>query len=787
MQTVPAMRPQDSDSGSGGAGTGMKRYMEELYAQVVADITSEHLDRTFTYRIPETMKGQVRPGCVVQIPFGKGNRLIRGYVTEITPVTQVPAEKLKEIGGIISEAMDEEARLAALAAWMRKRYGSSMAQALRTVFPIRKKIRRPERKTLILSVDMREASDWLKRFQEKHQTARARLLDALIQEPALPMELARDKLNISVSVIRYFEETGLLKIGREAVYRSLTLSGETKKPLYTLTKAQEEIAGRIIGEMDRRWEKAGPAKQSRTHYLIHGVTGSGKTEIYMELIAHACAMGKAAIVLIPEISLTWQTVMRFRRRFGDRVSFIHSRLSDGERYDQFEKVKRGEVDVMIGPRSALFMPFSNLGIIVMDEEQEGAYQSESTPRYHAREVAFMRAEMENAVLVLGSATPSLDAYYAARHGVFTLLELPERVGGRSLPEAEIVDMRTELRSGNRSILSMRLQEEIQARLDRKEQIMLFLNRRGYAGFISCRSCGYVIKCPHCDVSLSLHRNGKMICHYCGYTTEQMHSCPSCGSGFLRPFRAGTQQVEETVAQLFPSAKILRMDLDTTQKKDAYDRMLSAFANHEADILIGTQMIVKGHDFPNVTLVGILSADLSLYVPDFRSGERTFQLITQAAGRAGRADLPGLVIVQTYTPEHYSIRCAAAQDYQSFYEQEISFREMAAYPPAGHLIIVHMSGADEARLSAAAKYLGIFARRCAGKYQGVSRGPSGNGKGHGPEVLGPVDEPVSKIQDQYRKVLFLKGNDREQLERIRGYMETYIEANEGFRDISIIYE
>ena len=461
--------------------------MQEKYARIVVDITSEDLDRTFEYRIPQQLWQQVGAGSVVEVPFGRANRVLRGYVISVSERAQFAPEKIKDIQRVITDGLDEEARLVSLAAKIRTRYGSTMAQALRTVFPIRRRVKTRQQQYLKRKISAQEAQDKLALYQKKHQTARARLMEALMEEPVLPLELAREKLKAGPAVVRALEEQGVVEIVRESAWRNPTVSSlpSLEKGKLNLTSRQQEITRSICREMDLLWE----GRQISGRYLIHGVTGSGKTAVYMELIAHAQQQGKTAIMLIPEISLTWQTVMRFRRRFGERVSFIHSRLSEGERFDQYERARRGEIDIMIGPRSALFVPFSNLGIIVIDEEQEGAYQSESVPRYHAREVARMRAGMEHAALVLGSATPSLSAYYEARQGEYTLLELPERINGEGLPRARIVDMREELAHGNRSILSRMLQEEIRIRLDRHEQVMLFLNRRGYAGFISCRSCG----------------------------------------------------------------------------------------------------------------------------------------------------------------------------------------------------------------------------------------------------------------------------------------------------------
>ena len=582
--------------------------MQDCYADVIVDITSEKLDRVFQYRVPEKMQNMLEPGMVVEIPFGAGNRKIRGYVTAISGHTDYDPEKIKEIAGIVTDGIGAESRLIGLAAWIRNRYGSTMIQALKVVLPVKRKVRGKDKKTVYLILDKPEAQEKLKFFQKKHQTARARLLEALIEEQAIPYELVTEKLNVAAGVVKALEQQGIVTLKSEKIYRNPVSVSVTENYAVCLNEEQRRITDEII----REWEE-----KPNGRYLIHGVTGSGKTEVYMELIAHAVSRGQQAIVLIPEIALTYQTVIRFYHRFGDRVSVINSRLSAGERYDQFERARQGELDVMIGPRSALFTPFPNLGVIVIDEEHEPAYQSETVPRYHAREVALQRGKMENAKVVLGSATPSLEAYYGAQNGQFRLFTLKQRAGMAALPQVSVVDLRQELREGNRSILSRELHRKMEECLVGGDQMMLFLNRRGYAGFVSCRACGHVLKCPHCDVSLALHKGGKLICHYCGYEEPIVKKCPVCGSGFIRSFKAGTQQIEEEVKKEFPGARILRMDMDTTREKAGHAAILSAFANHEADILIGTQMIVKGHDFPDVTLVGILAADLSLYIPDYR--------------------------------------------------------------------------------------------------------------------------------------------------------------------------
>ena len=738
--------------------------MQERYADVIVDISSEKLDRVFQYRIPERMEGMLEPGTVVEVPFGKGNRPVRGYVTGISGQAGYDPARMKEIGRVMTDAADEEARLVGLAAWIRNRYGSTMLQALKTVIPVKRKIKEKQRRWIVLALDGDAARERLDFFQRKHQKARARLVEALLDEPELPWELVSEKLNITAAVIRALEEQGIVRVKSETLYRNPVQGYAGEKKEIRLNEEQQRIVDEITGE----WEEDPPGR-----YLIHGITGSGKTEVYMELIRYAVSRGQQAIVLIPEIALTYQTVLRFYRNFGDRVSVINSRLSQGERYDQFERARNGELDVMIGPRSALFTPFSRLGIIVMDEEHEPAYQSETMPRYHAREVALQRGKMEHARVVLGSATPSLEAYYGAMTGKYRLFRLTRRAGQAELPSVSVVDLRQELREGNRSMLSRSLREAIEERLSSGEQVMLFLNRRGYAGFVSCRSCGHVLTCPHCAVSLSLHRGGKLVCHYCGYEQPAVKNCPRCGSGFIRTFRAGTQQVEEELQREFPRARVLRMDLDTTRGKEDHQKILSAFAGREADILVGTQMIVKGHDFPDVTLVGALAADLSLHIPDYRAAERTFQLLTQAAGRAGRGKSRGRVIIQTYDPDHYAVQAAAAQDYESFYEQEMNYRALAGYPPAGGLFAIHCSGPDEAYLKLACGYLKKFIQQA--------------GAGRGITVLGPADEAVSRIQDQYRMVIYLKHENIGMLTEIKNRIERYVAVNHGFDQVAMQFD
>ncbi|RHS76116.1 primosomal protein N' [Firmicutes bacterium AM43-11BH] len=735
-----------------------------MFANIIVDITHEKLDKIFQYRVPSHMEGELSIGMEVLVPFGKGNRMTKGYVVDFTENCDYDLSKVKEIAEISRKGMAIEGKLVALAAWMKENYGGTMIQALKTVLPIKQKEQAKVKKKVRLLLNEEEGKTKLDFYLHKNQKARARLLAALLDEPVLDYELINKKLNITLNVVRALEEQGVLSIESEQVYRNPIQNRKQQEKDIYYTVEQKNAIECFWGDYQR---------QQYGTYLIHGVTGSGKTEVYMEMIARVADKGRQAIVLIPEIALTFQTVMRFYRRFGDRVSIMNSRLSAGERYDQMMRAKAGEIDVMIGPRSALFTPFPNLGLIVIDEEHENTYKSEQIPRYHARETAIARAKLEQASVILGSATPSVEAMYRAKHGEYKLLELHNRSGNQEMAKVHVVDLREELREGNRSILSRKLQQMIADRLQKKEQIMLFLNRRGYAGFISCRECGFVVKCPHCDVSLSYHRNGKMVCHYCGYEQERVQICPECGSRHIGEFKAGTQQIEEVVKKHFPEARVLRMDLDTTRSKDGHEKILAAFANEEADILVGTQMIVKGHDFPNVTLVGILAADMSLYSNDYRAGERTFQLLTQAAGRAGRGAKKGEALIQTYSPKHYAIVTAAAQDYEAFYEEEIHYRELMGYPPVDNLLAILVSCEKEALLETGCKYLKEFAVRIRGAEEVA--------------IIGPASPGIGKINDVYRKVLYLKTEKYDTLIKMKNKLEQYIEVNPGFNPMRIQFD
>ncbi len=738
--------------------------MSKIYADIIVDISQGKLDKSFQYEIPPNLQEQMEIGKKVLVSFGNGSRTISGYVIGISDLPKISPEKIKPILEIVTEGIEIESQLISLAGWIAKNYGSTINQALKTVLLVKEKTSAKEKKYIRLLISKEDGQSYLEEFIKKHHLAKARLMEALLKNQVLEYKETMDCLKLSSAVIKGMEQKNLIKIEKERLYRSPVPQNLQKGYGYQLSKEQQEVVEDILEEWRR--ERPRPC-------LIKGVTGSGKTQVYMELIEFILKQGKQVIVLIPEIALTYQNVGRFYSRFGSCVSVINSRLSMGERFDQFERAKKGEISIIIGPRSALFTPFPNLGLIIIDEEHEDSYKSEKTPCYHARETAIQRGKIEGARVVMGSASPSVESYYRGKIGEYQLLYLNERYGGKELPKVSIVDLKKELKEGNRSIFSHRLTEKIQDRLQKKEQSILFLNRRGYTGFVSCRSCGYVMKCPHCDVSLTAHRNGKMICHYCGYETLQVKKCPSCGSPYIGGFKVGTQQIETLLNKNFPDAKVLRMDADTTKNKGGHERVLSAFAAGEADILIGTQMIVKGHDFPNVTFVGVLAADLSLYSEDYRASEKTFQLLLQAVGRAGRGKKKGEAVIQTYHPDHYSILSAANQNYEVFYQTEMGYRLLMDYPPAAFMMAMKGSCKNEILLKQAMEYCRKYIETIYKKQDLI--------------LVGPAPEAVAKVQDYYKIVLYMRHEKREILVRLKDALEKYIAVNKGFQDIYIQFD
>ena len=736
----------------------------EQYADVIIDLSVKNVDRIFQYRIPDHLRDLVKPGVQVNIPFGKGNTERKGIVVGLSKETDYDPQKMKELLDVETGVVPIRTQMICLAFWMKDRYATTMNQALKTVLPVKAKVTPREGRVIVSLKPKNEIETLLVEAEKKKYRARIRLYRALLENGELPLKLTSEKLGITAAMLKPLVEKKIVEL-KASPKEPKHLGSFPAAGKVRLNEEQRQAAETVIRDYD---------SGLRNTYLLYGITGSGKTEVYMELIDHTLREGRQVIVLIPEISLTYQTVMRFYRRFGNRVGIMNSRLSAGERYEQSERAANGEIDIMIGPRSALFTPFPDLGLIVIDEEHEGAYKSETAPRYDAREVARVRADMSGAVLVLGSATPSVESFYRAEQGEYRLLTLTKRAKENSrLAGVHIVDLREELAEGNRSIFSRKLKELIEDRLAKKQQVMLFMNRRGYAGFVSCRSCGKAMKCPHCDVSLTYHRNGRLKCHYCGFERPLPDKCPSCGSPFIAPFGTGTQKLEEFTKREFPEARILRMDADTTAKKGAHEEILATFAEGGADILIGTQMIVKGHDFANVTLMGVMAADLSLYAPDFKSAERTFELLTQASGRAGRGGLQGDVVIQTYAPDHYAVSSAAEQDYLQFYRQELLYRKMMGYPPLVGLLTIGLSSKREADVIRASEDL----KRVILREYALD----------GLKVIGPVEDSPYKLNDNYRKILYMKHESYDILLKVRNCARKRENIPDLFRNVFVQYD
>lgn len=734
--------------------------MQELYADVIIDISHEAIDRAFQYVIPEELVSQIRTGCQVNIPFGRGNTMRKGYVIGISDRTEYDRAKLKSIDSVCTEGIAAPGRLVALAGWIKENYGSTMINALQTVMPVKKTVRSVVVRYVALAVDETDEIEY--KYMKKNARAKMRLLRALKGENIIPMSKVTGELGVSSAAVKAMQEEGVIAVTEDSCYRKVTSDSVRKEAFKAPDIELNDIQKSIIDE----FEDDVASGRHRT-YLLHGVTGSGKTEVYVQCIRRVIEQGKQAIVLIPEIALTYQTIKYFTRYFGDRVTVVNSRLSSGEKYDQFERAKKGDVDVVIGPRSALFTPFERLGLIIIDEEHESSYKSDNPPKYHARETAIERARLEGASVILGSATPSVESYKKAMSGEFRLWTMDERVADRKMADTSIVDLREELRRGNRSIVSDELAEDITDRLSRHEQIMLFINKRGFNSFVSCRNCGEVVKCPHCDVSMTKHmasNGGKLICHYCGYTAEEPSKCPSCGSRLIGGYGVGTEKVEQEINRMFPAARTLRMDKDTTSKKNSHEQILERFGRGDADILIGTQMIVKGHDFANVTLVGILLADLTLFDGDYRAGERTFDLLTQAAGRAGRGDVPGKVVIQTYKPDNYAIVAAANQDYRSFYETESAYRSFMRYPPEWNMLVIMAVGEDEEQL---ANTMDRMYSHIRGNHRNVRH----------LAVIGPAEPALAKVKDLYRRVLYIKHRDYQVLVDVKNCVEAWLRDDE----------
>nr|MBP3598143.1 primosomal protein N' [Eubacterium sp.] len=723
-----------------------------MYADVIVDISVEALDKTYQYRIPDSLISTVQIGSPVKVPFGRGNRVLGGFVMNITDQPAFDVARMKEILTVEKKQVSVEGQLLEIAGFIRDRYGSTMNEALKTVLPIKKKIKSVEEHWLNFAMEKNEIIDILHEYERKHYAAKVRLIKGMLAEGGtITRRMADVKYQIKKPVVDGLVKEGVITVTRERKYRNPL--EETVSSQY-VKKVLNEEQREMVESFSEDYQEG-----KRKNYLLYGITGSGKTEVYLRLLQTVLADGKQGIVLIPEIALTFQTVSRFRQVFGERVSVLHSRLSEGERYDQYERAKNGEVDIMIGPRSALFTPFERLGLIIIDEEHETSYISEGTPKYHSDEVALFRAKQSEASVVFGSATPSVKSYLAAKEGRYEEHRLTKRAGEARLPQIHIVDLREELKAKNRSVFSRILQEKMQERLDKKEQTMLFINRRGYAGFVSCRNCGNVLQCSHCDVSMTAHKNhvgevDSLVCHYCGHASRMPEKCPECGSPYIAAFGLGTQKVEEMLQRQFPTARILRMDADTTSGKHGHEGVLSGFRHGKADILIGTQMIVKGHDFPNVTLVAALAADMSMFENDYRSSERTFQLLMQASGRAGRGEKQGEVVIQTYKPEHYVIESVKEQNAELFYENELAYRRMLKYPPCYAMLTVQISGeSPEAGWQCATALKTMALERLGDEIT----------------VVGPARETARRLKDRFQYMFYVKALKMETILQVKEIM------------------
>ncbi|RRG18002.1 primosomal protein N' [Weissella viridescens] len=729
-----------------------------MFAQIIVDVPTMQTNQPYTYTIPDRFQAMIEPGMRVVVPFGKGKRQVQGFVVGLQDDYQGTVA-LKEIAEVVDVAPVLNAEMLELADWvarenfafkisvlqamlpnvMRAKYVKTVQLQDETVLendaplhdfftdrfevPLDDDHVSPELLTLLhkyertgqVSIHYQvgnrakiklvtaikplltaEEYDAIRRDLRPTAKKQARLLTYLMSAPQdwIAQKEVIDTTGVDYATLKKAETNGWLMKGEIEQYRLPKLtSAIAPTESLPLTEQQAEVFATLSENLSE--------KTSRT-YLLEGVTGSGKTEVYLQAMATVLAQGQTALMLVPEITLTPQMVRRVKSRFGETVAVLHSALSDGERYDEWRRIERGEAKVVVGARSAIFAPLQNIGLIILDEEHDASYKQEENPRYHARDVALWRAAYHRATVVLGSATPSLESRAHAQQGQYTLLRLTQRVQTQPLPPVRLVDMRESIKSGSDDLFSDELLQALQQRLERGEQSVLMLNRRGYANYVSCRDCGYTPTCINCDLALTMHKvTNSLICHYCGYQEPIPKTCPNCGSDRIRPFGAGTQKVEAMLKQYLPAARVLRMDQDTTRKKGATDAMLEAFGNHEADILLGTQMIAKGLDFPNITLVGVLNADTTLALPDYRAAERTFQLLTQVSGRAGRADKPGEVIVQTYNPEHYALRFAQTHDYEGFYQYEMALRKEWQYSPYYYTIqlkILHESQAESARVA-----------------------------------------------------------------------------------------
>lgn len=693
------------------------------YAGIVINNESSEVDKIFTYEIPENLINFIKIGQRVKVPFGRGNKIVFGFIIELYE-TYESTYNIKKINSICDDFTVLREKDIKFINLMRKKYICTYLDCIKLIIPTG--INRGMKQKISSKISIKNK---LTGKYEKEPYNNIFFIVKNNNGKYTKNELSKN-FKLSLSSINTLIKYEFLSADKKIVDRY----NEKKYEKYDekiLNENQQFAVNTIINS-------------NKNKFLIHGVTGSGKTEIYMNLVSIMMKQGKDSIILVPEIALTPQTVERFKGRFGNKIAVFHSRLSDGERYDEWIRVKSSKVKIAVGARSAIFLPFSNLGMIVIDEEHETSYKSEITPKYTAVEVGIMKSELENCKLILGSATPSLETYYKCIHKEMEIITISERADGAKLPKISVVDMKEELALNNKSMFSRLLLNEIHNTLSKGEQIILFLNRRGHSTFVSCRKCGYVFKCEHCDISLTYHNeSNKLICHYCGNTKNLTSICPKCGSKYVKYFGAGTEKIEKEINKIFPKAKTLRMDYDTTRHKNAYEIIYNKFKAGKADILIGTQMVAKGLDFKNVTLVGVVAADLSLNLPDYRASERTFQLINQVSGRAGRGSKEGKVIIQTYSAESHAIRAAANNDYLGFYEEEIKIRKSMEYPPFSDIFLINISSKNENLLIKNTQNISLLLKNIIKEYSNI-------------KMLGPCPCVISKIKEMFRWQIILRG-------------------------------
>ncbi|MDO5779591.1 MAG: primosomal protein N' [Clostridium sp.] len=723
-----------------------------LYAEIILNSEALEIDRPFTYKIPVELEEKVQVGQIVKVPFGMGNKTSEGFVLSIKEENEVNISfRVKKVSSIVTAQPIINEDDINLINFLREKYLCKYIDAFRLLIPvgIMKGAKSKSKKVIVFKSDdlscIQKPEGYIDIINFLRENSGKYTKSELINVNSI----SQYKLNKLI-------EKGLLVVEEETVFRynNRTYNIDYEKELTFEQKY-------VLDEYNN---------SDNNLFLLKGVTGSGKTEVYMRMVEEVLQKNQSAIVLVPEISLTPQMIERFKGRFGRNVALFHSKLSDGERFDEWFRVKEGKAKLVVGARSAIFLPVKNLGLIIIDEEHENTYKSDQNPKYQTKEVAEFLSEQKGCRVVLGSATPTIETYYRALTGDLKLLELNSRVDGKAMPPMKIVDMRNELRSGNISLFSRELFRDMQEKLSKGEQIILFLNRRGFSTFVSCRSCGYVFKCEECDISMTYHRSGLLVCHYCGKTKRAPQKCPKCDSKYVKFFGAGTERVEEEVKKYFKDARVLRMDVDTTRGKDSYEKIYNTFKEGKADILIGTQMISKGLDFKNVTLVGILAADMSINIPDYRAAERTFQIITQVAGRAGRGENQGKVVIQTYTPEHYSLEYAVNYDYEGFYEKEFTVRALMRYPPFGKILLINGISKKEELLKNFMHKIFNMIKPLAEKEVEV-------------DILGPIPCLVAKVKENYRWQIVIKGEfESEFAKKIKELL--YDENKNVYNDIRI---